>query len=45
MAGLSEEQRARIGELWQAKQRLHPHVPNRGASFVKILEYVAEEGP
>jgi len=45
MAGLSEEQRARIGELWQAKQRLHPHMPNRGASFIKILEYVAEEGP
>jgi len=45
MAGLSEKQRARIGELWQAKQRLHPQMPNRGASFVKILEYVAAESP
>jgi len=45
MAGLSERLRGRIGELWNAKQRLHPHMPNRGASFVKILEYVAKEGP
>ncbi len=41
MAGLSETQRARIGQLWKEKQRIDPHMPNRGASFVRILEYVA----
>jgi hypothetical protein len=43
MAGLSERQRARIGQLWKEKERIEPDMPNRGASFVKILEYVAEE--
>jgi len=42
MAGLSEKQRARVSNLWKEKQRVHPKMPNRGASFVKILEYVAE---
>jgi len=41
MAALSPEQRARIGQLWREKQRINPEMPNRGASFVKILEYVA----
>ena len=41
VAGLSEAQRARLGQLWQQKQRIDPNMPNRGASFVKILEYVA----
>jgi hypothetical protein len=41
MAGLSGAQRARIGQLWREKQRMDPQMPNRGASFVKILEYVA----
>ena len=42
MAGLSEGQRVRIGQMWKEKQRIDPDMPNRGASFVKILEYVAE---
>ena len=41
MAGLSEAQRARIGQLWKEKQRIDPDMPNRGKSFVKLLEYVA----
>ena len=41
LAGLSPRQRARIGKLWAEKQRVDPDMPNRGASFVRILEYVA----
>ena len=41
MEGLSNEQRARIGQLWAAKEKADPEMPNRGASFVRILEYVA----
>ncbi len=44
MAGLREEQRARIGRLWKEKQRIDPDMPNRGASFVKIMEHVSENG-
>lgn len=43
IAGLSEGQRARIGQLWQEKEKIDPDMPNRGASFVKIMEYVAED--
>lgn len=42
MAGLSEAQRARIGHLWQETEQIAPNMPNRGASFVKIMEYAAE---
>ncbi|MBL7223148.1 MAG: hypothetical protein ISS72_04785 [Candidatus Brocadiae bacterium] len=42
-AGLSGRQKARLGQLWAARQRVHPKMPNRGASFVKILEYVAAD--
>ena len=42
MAELSETQRARIGQLWKDRERIDPDIPNRGFSFVKILEYVAE---
>ena len=38
---LTEVQRGRLGKLWKEKQRIDPDMPNRGASFVKILEYVA----
>ncbi len=41
MAGLTEEQRNRIGRLWVEKQRIDPDMPNRGSSFVKIMAYVA----
>jgi hypothetical protein len=42
MAELSDEQRGRIGQLWKAKERLDPDMPNRGYSFVRILTYVAD---
>jgi hypothetical protein len=41
MAELSNEQRGRVGRLWKEKERIDPSMTNRGASFVKILEYVA----
>ena len=44
MEGLSGEQRGRIGRLWQEKVRIDPDMPNRGASFVRIMEYVAGSG-
>jgi len=43
MAELSEQQRDRIGQLWKEKQTMDPDMPNRGMSFVKIMEYVAED--
>jgi len=43
MAALNEQQRAKVGRLWKEKQQLDPDMPNRGASFVKILRYVAEQ--
>ena len=42
MAALSEAQRARISQLWKEKVRIDPDMPNRGKSFVRILQYVAE---
>ncbi|MGB0580151.1 MAG: carboxypeptidase regulatory-like domain-containing protein [Limisphaerales bacterium] len=40
MAMLSDEQRGRVGHLWQQKRRLQPKMENDGLSFVKILFYV-----
>ena len=42
MAGLKPEQRARVAQLWKEKRRIDPKMPNRGASFVRILSYIAE---
>ncbi|MEM7231503.1 MAG: hypothetical protein AAF517_04985, partial [Planctomycetota bacterium] len=39
--GLTKEKRDRFGELWNEMQRIYPDMDNRGASIVKILEYVA----
>ena len=44
MVELSGEQRARIGQLWKAKVRIDPNMPNRGKSFVRIMEHVAGGG-
>lgn len=44
LAKLTEAQRSRINRLWQVKQRLDPDMPNRGFSFVRIMEYVATGG-
>jgi YVTN family beta-propeller protein len=43
MEGMSNEQRARLGQLWKEKQRLDPDMENRGWSFVRILEFAATE--
>jgi len=42
MAELSEKQRGRIGQLWKEKVKVDPGMPNRGKSFVRIMEYVAD---
>ena len=41
MAGLSDAQRTQVGRLWREKLRIDPDMPNRGQSFVRIMEYVA----
>ena len=41
MAGLKPEQQARVGKLWKEKRRLDPDMPNPGASFIRILKYLA----
>ena len=45
MAGLKPEQRARVSELWKEKRRIDPKMPNRGASFIRILTHVAGGAP
>ena len=40
MAGVSQAQRTRIGQLWKEKRRIDPDMPNHGQSFVRIMEYV-----
>jgi hypothetical protein len=44
LRGLTREQRARVGQLWEQKKRIDPNMSNRGQSFVRILEHVAEGG-
>ncbi|MFK7768068.1 MAG: PQQ-binding-like beta-propeller repeat protein [Mariniblastus sp.] len=41
MSVIKPEQRARVGKLWKEKRRIQPEMQNAGASFVRILEYVA----
>jgi len=41
LAGFSPTQMAKVGQWWKAKQRIDPNMPNRGKSFVRIMEYVA----
>ncbi|MCH1506707.1 MAG: hypothetical protein L7V86_24230 [Verrucomicrobiales bacterium] len=43
MEGMTTKQRARLGHLWKEKQRLDPKMPNRGRSFIRILEFTAKE--
>lgn len=42
IATMHEKQRARLGQLWKEKQRVDPKMKNRGLSFIRILEWVAE---
>ena len=41
MASLTDRQKARIGTLWEERRLIDPKMQNAGASFVKIMEYVA----
>ncbi len=43
LAGFSPTQMAKVGQWWKAKQRIDPNMPNRGKSFVRIMEYIAEQ--
>ena len=45
MAGLRDAQKGRISQLWKEKQRIDPKMPNRGYSFVKIMEHLAADVP
>ena len=45
LAGMSERQRGRVGQLWKEKVAVDPMMKNRGASFVRIMEHVAENEP
>lgn len=45
LAGMSKTQRGRVGQLWKEKQAVDPLMKNRGASFVRIMEHVAENEP
>jgi hypothetical protein len=40
---MPRRQRERLGKLWAEKQRVDPDMPNRGKSFVRILDYLARE--
>ncbi|MEM9643859.1 MAG: sulfatase-like hydrolase/transferase [Planctomycetota bacterium] len=42
LAGLTPEQRGRVGEFWKEKRQRDPNMLNPGASFVRILAYIAE---
>ncbi len=44
MAGLSEQQRVRLGQLWKEKERIDPKMKNRGASFVTINSMADHNG-
>ena len=45
MAGMTDRQRGRVGQLWKEQQAVDPNMSNRGASFVRIMEHVAENEP
>ena len=42
LAGMSDRQKGLVGQMWKQKEAVDPGMPNRGASFVKIMEHVAE---
>ncbi|NNE91356.1 MAG: hypothetical protein HKN23_06885 [Verrucomicrobiales bacterium] len=45
MGGMSPQQKGAVGQLWQQKVAVDPNMKNRGASFVRIMEHVAEHVP
>ena len=40
---LGPDRRGRLDRLWKEKQAADPDMPNRGASFVRILDYLVRE--
>jgi len=44
MAQMTDRQKALLARLWAEKRRIDPRMPNRGASFVKIMAYVIDNG-
>ena len=40
LAQMTDRQKALLARLWAEKRRIDPQMPNRGASFVKIMAYV-----
>ena len=43
-ANAPPEKSSRVGQLWKEQERLFPNMKNRGASFIKILDYVRTNG-
>jgi hypothetical protein len=41
MKTFSPKQRARLGQLWNEKRRADKKIRNAGHSFVKIMEWIA----
>ena len=42
LAQMTDRQKALLAQLWAEKRRIDPPMPNRGASFVKIMAYVID---
>lgn len=42
LGGMSERQRGLVGQMWQQQRTVNPNMSNRGASFVRVMEHVAE---
>jgi len=43
LAQMTDRQKALLARLWTEKRRIDPQMPNRGASFVKIMAYVIDK--
>ena len=41
MGSMSDRQRGLVSQMWKHQQTMNPGMSNRGASFVRILEHVA----
>jgi YVTN family beta-propeller protein len=41
MGKMEDSQRSRVGQLWKEREKSDPQMTNRGASFVKIMMFVA----
>ncbi len=41
MGEIAPQLRGRVSQLWEQKRKIHPDMENAGASFVKIMEFVA----